>query len=666
MIYIIFGMIFKKQINEFSTLCVNTIRVLAAEAITKAKSGHPGIALGAAPIIYSLFRNHLNVNVNDPFYFNRDRFVLSAGHGSAMLYAAMLISGYKSIAMEDFKEFRQLNSKCPGHPENHILPGIDVGTGPLGQGIAIGVGMAIAEAKLAHKFNKYGKFINHNTYVLFGDGCLEEGVAQEAIAIAGRLKLNKLIMLYDSNKIQLDGKVSDSTNYKVRQLFKANNWNYLHVSNGNNTASVSNAIARAKLSTKPTVIEINTIIGFGSRFQNTNKIHGSPLNDEQIKELRENLNYKIPPFVIHPSVTDDMKIVSKRGITAQKNFNLGLQKLELKDLNLYNEYIRIAENKFNFDLNWYTNFQVKPEVATRTLFSDVLQPALENNDTFFVGAADLTASTLIKANKSIPFSNSHKEGQNIYYGVREFAMASINLGITAHTGCKCITSTFLSFSDYCKNAIRLAAIEHVPAINVFSHDSLTVGEDGPTHQPIEQIPSLRLIPNHSLFRPCNLSECIYALQYALLSTDKPTTIITSRGTFKQYPSDIEEVKRGAYIIYSCDNHQLTILSTGSEVATAIEVAELLKDQIKIRVVSIPSVDVFEQQGSTYKDSIIDKNPIVSIELSSTAPWYKYADLTIGIDQFGKSGKPNDILNHFDLTPEKIKDKILIWYNSYNK
>ncbi|MDR0985870.1 MAG: transketolase [Mycoplasmataceae bacterium] len=659
-------MIFKKQINEFSTLCVNTIRVLAAEAITKAKSGHPGIALGAAPIIYSLFRNHLNVNVNDPFYFNRDRFVLSAGHGSAMLYAAMLISGYKSIAMEDFKEFRQLNSKCPGHPENHILPGIDVGTGPLGQGIAIGVGMAIAEAKLAHKFNKYGKFINHNTYVLFGDGCLEEGVAQEAIAIAGRLKLNKLIMLYDSNKIQLDGKVSDSTNYKVRQLFKANNWNYLHVSNGNNTASVSNAIARAKLSTKPTVIEINTIIGFGSRFQNTNKIHGSPLNDEQIKELRENLNYKIPPFVIHPSVTDDMKIVSKRGITAQKNFNLGLQKLELKDLNLYNEYIRIAENKFNFDLNWYTNFQVKPEVATRTLFSDVLQPALENNDTFFVGAADLTASTLIKANKSIPFSNSHKEGQNIYYGVREFAMASINLGITAHTGCKCITSTFLSFSDYCKNAIRLAAIEHVPAINVFSHDSLTVGEDGPTHQPIEQIPSLRLIPNHSLFRPCNLSECIYALQYALLSTDKPTTIITSRGTFKQYPSDIEEVKRGAYIIYSCDNHQLTILSTGSEVATAIEVAELLKDQIKIRVVSIPSVDVFEQQGSTYKDSIIDKNPIVSIELSSTAPWYKYADLTIGIDQFGKSGKPNDILNHFDLTPEKIKDKILIWYNSYNK
>jgi transketolase len=216
-------MIFKKQINEFSTLCVNTIRVLAAEAITKAKSGHPGIALGAAPIIYSLFRNHLNVNVNDPFYFNRDRFVLSAGHGSAMLYAAMLISGYKSIAMEDFKEFRQLNSKCPGHPENHILPGIDVGTGPLGQGIAIGVGMAIAEAKLAHKFNKYGKFINHNTYVLFGDGCLEEGVAQEAIAIAGRLKLNKLIMLYDSNKIQLDGKVSDSTNYKVRQLFKANN-----------------------------------------------------------------------------------------------------------------------------------------------------------------------------------------------------------------------------------------------------------------------------------------------------------------------------------------------------------------------------------------------------------------------------------------------------------
>jgi transketolase len=302
---------------------------------------------------------------------------------------------------------------------------------------------------------------------------------------------------------------------------------------------------------------------------------------------------------------------------------------------------------------------VKPEIATRNLMSDVLQPALENNSTFFAGAADLTASTLITARKSIAFNDHNKDGQNIYYGVREFAMAAINNGITIHGGCRAITSTFLSFSDYNKNAIRLAAISHIPSINVYSHDSLTVGEDGPTHQPIEQIPTLRLIPNHFLFRPANLTECELALSHAIRSVDHPTTIITSRGNVKQYPSSLDDAKFGGYVIYPIPKHQINIIATGSEVPIAIEVSELLKNKgIKARVISMPSVELFESQGTNYKETILDGKPIVSIEFASTAPWYKYADFTIGINQFGKSGKPADVLDYFDLTPTKITDKII--------
>jgi transketolase len=290
--------------------------------------------------------------------------------------------------------------------------------------------------------------------------------------------------------------------------------------------------------------------------------------------------------------------------------------------------------------------------------SDVLQPVLEHNDTFMAGAADLTASTLITFKKSIAFNQHNKDGQNIYYGVREFAMAAINNGITAHGGCKAITSTFLSFSDYNKNAIRLAAICHIPSINVYSHDSITVGEDGPTHQPIEQIPSLRLIPNHYLFRPANLIECELAISYAMKSVDKPTTIITSRGNVKQYPANLDDVKLGGYVIYPVAQHQMNIIATGSEVPIAIEVSELLKQKkIKARVISMPSIELFESQGTNYKESILDNKPTVSIEFASTAPWYKYADLVIGIDQFGKSGKPDEVVEYFDLTPTKITDRI---------
>lgn len=657
-------MFIKRQISRFSNLSVNTLRLLSVEAIANAKSGHPGIALGAAPIMYALFRDHLNVNPKNPDFFDRDRFVLSAGHGSALLYATMLISRYKCITIEDLKKFRQLNSITPGHPENELLKGVEIGTGPLGQGIAMGVGMAMAEAKLAAKFNQYDKLIHHYTYVLFGDGCLQEGVAQEAIAIAGKMKLNKLIMLYDSNQIQLDGKVNQSTKFNVKKLFKANGWNYIRVYNANNTADVSKAIRRAKGFTnhKPTVIECSSIIGYGSRFANSNSVHGSPLNEEQIKELRETLNYKIPSFTIHENVFNDMNAILRRGELCQQRFNNRLMQLESKNIDLYSECIALIENKFNFHTSWFDAYQPKQEMATRNLISDLLQQIAQNNSTLMVGSADLFSSTLAVYKNGLAFDASNHNGQNIYYGVREFAMCAINNGIVAHGGLKAIGSTFLSFSDYAKAAIRLAAISQVPSINIFSHDTLTVGEDGPTHQPIEQISSLRLIPNHNLFRPCNKAESIVALECAMNSKTKPTTIITSRGTFNQFDSNINNARKGGYIFRDEIENDINIISCGSEIDVAIQVSELLKQKnIKAKIISMFNTNIFDQQEDEYKIQVINNKPTISIEFGSTPLWHKYAQLCIGIDEFGKSGKSKDVLQHFNLTPAQISIKIEDWY-----
>lgn len=653
--------VLKKQINNNSTFSVNTIRVLAAEIISKAKSGHTGIALGAAPIMYALFHDHLVVNPTQPQYFNRDRFILSAGHGSALLYATMLVCRYSSIKMDDIKNFRQLGSKCPGHPEKHLLEGVEFSTGPLGQGIATAVGMAIAETKLAAQINKYNQLINHHTYALCGDGCLQEGVAQEAMALAGRLKLNKLIVLYDSNRIQLDGKVNDSTNFNVRKLASAYHWHYIKVPNANNTAWVSNAISQAKNSGRPTIIECCSNIGFGSALQDTNACHGVPLNPQQLIDLKQKLEYNVQSFVVHPTVISDMDELKFRGIKHQQEFNLGLQKIEARDLPLYNYILSLEENKFNFDLNWYKLNDEKAKIATRHLISSTIQPFIENNKTVMVGAADVSASTMVKAVRGYSYDVKKRDGQNILYGVREFAMAAISNGIVAHGGLKSICSTFLAFSDYCKNAIRLAAISQVPTIYIFTHDTITVGEDGPTHQPIEQLWSLRLIPNHNLFRPFNQSETIAAIESAISSTTTPTTIIGSRGDFESIPSSIELARKGGYILVDAKHHTLNIVAAGSEVETAIQVAKLLsKNSVSARVISMPSTNIFDQQPEEYRLSVIDKKPTVCIEFGSTPPWYKYGDLVIGIDQFGQSGKPADVVKHFNLTPQDIADKILAW------
>jgi transketolase len=371
---------------------------------------------------------------------------------------------------------------------------------------------------------------------------------------------------------------------------------------------------------QPTIIEVNTIIGYGSRFQGTNSVHGSPLSADQIQELRTNLRYKVPPFMIHENVKEQMALVYKRGNVHQRKFNLALQQLESKDLNLYNEYIKLSNNQFAFNNAWFDTYQSKPDTSTRLMFSDLLQYVLIQNDTFMVGSADLTSSTFITHKKSIPFTVKTRRGQNIFFGVREFAMAAINNGITAHGGCRCITSTFLVFSDYNKAALRLAAISNLPAINVYSHDSITVGEDGPTHEPIEQIPSLRLIPNHFLFRPANKTECIVALEHAVKSTNSPTTIITSRGNIAQYDSPYELAMKGGYVFKHVDNHHINIIATGSEIPLAMKISESLQAEgINARVLSFNSIELFEAQSLDYKATIIDGKPTVSIEFAVTTP-----------------------------------------------
>ena len=648
--------------NSKSKISINCLRALSLDQITNANSGHPGIALGAAPIFYTLFKYHLNVCPKVPNFFNRDRFVISAGHASSLVYATMLCAGYKNLKINDLKDFRKINSKTPGHPEPHLLPGIEISSGPLGQGIAAAVGMAIAERKHACMFNVFGNLIDHYTYCFHGDGCLEEGIAYEAINLAGHLRLNKLILLYDSNKIQLDGKVSDSTSLKTKKFFKSCGWNHIYVRKGNDVGEISTAIAKAKRSSKPTVIEINTTIGFGSPKAGSNACHGSPFDSQEVQKMKDKWGYTYKPFEVPSIVKEDFTdVILKRGNKLLNNFYKELRVLEFKDTKLYNQYIKNVNGEIKFDLGWFKNIKFKDSNSTREIVGELVNVLVKNIPTLMVGSADVSSSTKIGNNNMNPFSWSNYSGQRINYGVREFAMSAIVNGMTAHGGIKAIGSTFLTFLDYNKAAIRLAAVGEIPSINVYSHDSITVGEDGPTHQPVEQIASLRLIPNHYLFRPCNLYESLYALKFALDSKTSPVTIVTSRGAFKQHQTkSYEDVSKGAYVILNphSKSYHLTLIATGSEVATAIRVQELLaKKRIFARVVSAPCLELFDKQNQNYINEILGNKPIISIEYGVTDAWYKYVDLAIGIDNFGRSGNAADIVKYYKLTPEDIAAKI---------
>ena len=650
-----------KNLLKKAKLAANTIRVLAACAITKAKSGHPGVALGAADIMYELFANQMNTSPTDNDYFNRDRFVLSCGHASSLLYATMLLCGYKDMSMTQLKNFRQIDSKTPGHPEPSALKGVEVSSGPLGQGIAMAVGMAIASKKVATIVNTPKiELINNYTYCLFGDGCFEEGISYEAIAVAGRLKLNKLIMIYDYNQIQLDGKVTDSTTIQTSRYFKSMGWNVVNCENGNDNRHLRLAFAKAKASKhKPTVIIAKTHIGYGSVNVDSNKAHGTFLTPEQVVDLKKNLKFDYPDFTIPASLSNLGKQVSDRVEKKIIEFNNRLARLEKTNINLYQRVEElIFGSKVLFDRRWYDPSTFVTNDSTRKICGNLFQPIAFNNQNVICSIADVSSSTMMKIHNSEKITPGNWEGQNLDCGVREFAMSAINNGIVAYGGIKALGSAFLSFSDYNKAAIRLAAISKIPSINIYSHDSITVGEDGPTHQPIEQLWSLRLIPNHMVFRPTSSIDMVVALEQAFKSKETPVTIITSRHAFEQINVDYDLAKRGAYVVRMDKNYKITLYASGSELPLALQVAEKLNTPV--RVVAINSLALLNKQDKTYKQEIFDKSKKISIEYGVTAPWYKYVDYAIGVNQFGVAGKTDDVIKRLGLTCGQIVNKINKW------
>lgn len=649
---------------------VNAIKVLGVDAINKAKSGHPGVVMGAAPMAYSLFAKHLRVNPKKTDWINRDRFVLSAGHGSMLLYSLLHLSGFEDVSLEEVKNFRQWGSKTPGHPEFGHTKGVDATTGPLGQGISTAVGMALAERYLAAKYNKEGyELFDHYTYVICGDGDIMEGVASEAASFAAVQKLNKLVALYDSNDICLDGKTRDAFSENVRNRYEAYGWNTLLVEDGADVEAVNVAIEKAKQSDKPTLIEVKTIIGAGSpNKQGTNGVHGAPLGDEETALFRKEIGWNYEPFEIPEEVYADFKVnVADRGETAnnewEKLYNEYKEKFpelaaELEEVLSREDIKHLSKESFSFK-------NVGEAQATRNSSQDAINSIAKVLPTFFGGSADLSHSNMTFIKGEGLQDDAHRTERNIQFGVREFAMATVLNGMMLHGGVRVFGGTFFVFSDYLKAALRLSALQNLPVTYVFTHDSIAVGEDGPTHEPIEHLASLRTIPNTYVFRPADATETQAAWYLAQNVNDKPTSIVLTRQNLPVLEnSSFEKVAKGAYVVYETSSDFDTILiATGSEVALAISVAqELEKEGMKVRVVSMPSIELFEEQTSEYKEALLPRSirRRVSLEMGNTALWYKYVGLdglAIGINKFGASAPANKVIEEYGFSVEKVVARI---------
>jgi len=649
---------------------VNAIKVLGVDAINKAKSGHPGVVMGAAPMAYSLFAKHLRVNPKKTDWINRDRFVLSAGHGSMLLYSLLHLSGFEDVSLEEVKNFRQWGSKTPGHPEFGHTKGVDATTGPLGQGISTAVGMALAERYLAAKYNKEGyELFDHYTYVICGDGDIMEGVASEAASFAAVQKLNKLVVLYDSNDICLDGETKDAFSENVRNRYEAYGWNTLLVEDGADVEAVNVAIEKAKQSDKPTLIEVKTIIGAGSpNKQGTNGVHGAPLGEEETALFRKEIGWNYEPFEIPEEVYADFKVnVADRGETAnnewEKLYNEYKEKFpelaaELEEVLSREDIKHLSKESFSFK-------NVGEAQATRNSSQDAINSIAKVLPTFFGGSADLSHSNMTFIKGEGLQDDAHRTERNIQFGVREFAMATVLNGMMLHGGVRVFGGTFFVFSDYLKAALRLSALQNLPVTYVFTHDSIAVGEDGPTHEPIEHLASLRTIPNTYVFRPADATETQAAWYLAQNVNDKPTSIVLTRQNLPVLEnSSFEKVAKGAYVVYETSSDFDTILiATGSEVALAISVAqELEREGMKVRVVSMPSIELFEEQTSEYKEALLPRSirRRVSLEMGNTALWYKYVGLdglAIGIDKFGASAPANKVIEEYGFSVEKVVARI---------
>ncbi len=645
---------------DIDSLCVAALRSLIIDTINKANSGHPGMALDASPMMYALYRDHLIADPSHPDWANRDRLVYSAGHPSALIYSLLHLSGYP-LSLDDLKSFRQLHSRTPGHPEVTLTQGIDATAGPLGQGISQAVGMAIAEKALEAQYKEGSRLMSHYTYCLCGDGCLEEGISQEAISLAGHLKLNKLILLYDENGSTLDGPTSNSLTESVKLRFLAEEWNVLEVNSGNDVDEISKAIGEAKKSSLyPTLIIVHTTIGYGSAKQGTHATHGAPLGEEDGRHAKEVYGYSYPDWTVPEEVYAHFKeTFQARGKQAYEAYQSELLSYE-KD-----HPEELARFKDAFRRNWapYVKeeaFEPKKE-ASRATSGRLLSSYFNQIPFLFGGSADVAGSVKTDVKGAVDFSSEHPEGRNVNWGIREFGMAGACNGILLHGGLMPYAGCFLIFSDYCKPAIRMAAMEELPMIYLFSHDSLAVGEDGTTHQPIEQLTMLRTIPGVKVIRPADSYETYLAYQEALSSEKNPVCLILTRQALPILPvQNADGVKKGAYFVRKEEKEDGEILATGSEVCLALEAADLLKKEgINLSVVSMPCLENFAAQSEEYRSSILSSpyQKRVSLEMGSTALWGRYAQHNIGVDRFGESGKAEDVLRDFGFVPEKVAEQI---------
>lgn len=645
--------------SAIDTRCTDALRVFGAEMISKAKSGHPGIVLGAAPIIHTLFTRHLNINPEDEKWFNRDRFILSAGHGSTLLYMMLHLSGF-DVTLDDLKNFRQKGSRTPGHPEFGHTSGVEITTGPLGQGLATSVGFAIAENYLEAKFDKPNyDVINHYTYVLCGDGDLQEGISYEAMSLAGHANLGRLIVLYDSNDIQLDGEVSLSFSENIKGRAEALGWEYLLVEDGNDCDKIDEAICQAKQSVdKPTIIEIKTTIGYGAANSGESSIHGKPMSKDEVTILRNNLAYTEPEL----EFPDDVKAfylenVKKRGYEADSLWNSELIHYAEDYPKEYQELLNFMDENFEIkDLSNIPTWEAGTKESTRKVMGKILDWLSSELPNIIGGSADLSSSTMVKGADG-NYGASNPLGRNIKFGVREFAMAACVNGITLHGGLRGFCSGFFVFSDYLKPAVRLAALMKLPSLFFFSHDTVCVGEDGPTHQPIEQLAMFRSMPNLNTVRPADATEMTSALLQAFGKNDYPTVITSSRQAVLNLDcTDAEKAKLGAYVVYTPSKPaKNTIISCGTELAFCVEAAKALDaKKIYANVVSMPSMFLFDQQTEEYKESVLPKAlRTVAVEMGATMPWYKYASIVKGIDTFGASMPINDIYEEYGFRTEDL-------------
>ena len=633
--------------TEIEKKCIDAIRFLSIDMVQKANSGHPGAPMSLAPLAFALWKDHLNFNPDDPDWVNRDRFILSAGHASALLYSMLHLTGY-DLTIDDLKNFRQYGSKTPGHPENTITNGVEATTGPLGQGFSNGVGMAIA----AKKINAYDKrFGNHYIYSIVSDGDLMEGISSEAASLAGTLNLENIIYIYDSNRISIEGSTDKAFTENVKLRFESYNWDVIEIDNSENYIDISKGISEAKNSSNPTLIILNSKIGFGSPNKfNSEKAHGEALGEEEVKLTRNNLNWNYEPFEIPNEIYSYFsEIVEKK----KNNYNLS-------------EQSKLSYPELDIDDNWLNNVikNAPPDsISTRDASGKVLNAIASQTNLFFGGSADLAGSTKTLINSSASINSSDFSGLNMHYGVREHAMAAINNGISLYGPFIPYGGTFLIFSDYMRNSIRLSALSKLQVLYILTHDSIGLGEDGPTHQPISQLMSLRLIPNLNVYRPADYFETIYCYKKALELTNTPSSLVLSRQSLPTLEiENYDDIEKGAYILKKEIDGQdidLILIGTGSEVSICLEASKKLKkENVNVRVVSMPCWELFEQQSEEYKNKVLPKNVDnkISVEAGTTIGWSQYVGnygTSIGINDFGESAPGKVIMEKKGFSVENI-------------